>query len=283
MSKGLIFSIEEFSVFDGDGIRTTVFLKGCPMRCAWCHSPESRSFLPEYLRSPNGCLGCGKCFEAGEAETGKRQLSAASVGACPRGLVRLCGEEYDAPALCERLLREKEILDASGGGVTFSGGEPTAQPQFLSECLQLLKGKLNRGLQTSGQCPPRVFEAIAGECDLILFDLKLYDDGAHRRYTGMSNRDIFENFGIALASGAKVVARMPLIPTVTDTEENVEGLCRFLAERGVGYAELLKYNKMAGSKYKLAGQKWDPCFDETVECRVRSEIYGRYGIAYRIV
>ncbi len=283
MKQGKVFSIEEFSVFDGDGIRTTVFLKGCPMRCVWCHSPESQTYESEYLRSPNGCLHCDRCLDAGEKETGKRVLSRASVAACPRNLVRLCGETFDAETLCERLLREKDVLDASGGGVTFSGGEPTMQAEFLLECLRLLKGKLNRGLQTCGKCPPAVFEKIAEECDLILFDLKIFDKAAHLKYVGADNEDILINFDIALRSGAKVVPRMPLIPTLTDTESNVNDWCEWLNERGVKYVELLKYNKMAGSKYKLAGRVWNPPFDESIDCVVRKEIYEKHGIEYKIV
>ncbi|MBQ7642489.1 MAG: glycyl-radical enzyme activating protein [Clostridia bacterium] len=283
MEKGKIFSIEEFSVFDGDGIRTTVFLKGCPLRCAWCHSPEGQSFATEYLRSPNGCLSCGQCLRAGEAATGERKLTEESVLACPRSLVRKCGEDMTSAEVAKRLLKNADVYLATGGGVTFSGGEPTAQPEFLLECLSLLKGKINRGLQTTGFCDPAVFKKIISECDLILFDIKLIDPLLHKKYTGASNEIILENFTAAKNSGAKLVVRTPLIPTVTDSAENVEGICAFLSEEGVYELEILPYNKMAGSKYKLAGKKWSPPYDESLPCEIRKEIYERYGIKYRIV
>ena len=172
-NMGKVFSIEEFSVFDGDGIRTTVFLKGCPLRCSWCHSPEGQSCAREYLRSPNGCLQCGKCLNATFLQTGKRELSEYSVSACPRNLVRSCGEEYTSEKLVEKLEKNLDILNGSGGGVTFSGGEPLMQADFLFECLTLLQGKTNRGLQTTGFCKQSTFEKILTQTDLVLYDLKL--------------------------------------------------------------------------------------------------------------
>ncbi len=128
--KGRIFSIEEFSVFDGDGVRETVFLKGCPLRCNWCHSPEGQNYDVQIVRSPNGCLGCGKCLDAGKKACGKRILTKESVEACPRNLVRVCGEDIESFDLAERILKNAAVLTNMGGGITFSGGEPLFQSDF---------------------------------------------------------------------------------------------------------------------------------------------------------
>ena len=139
MLTGRIFSVEEFATFDGPGIRMTVFLKGCPLRCTWCHNPEGQSFPMEFLRSPNGCTGCGACLDAGQRERGTRCLTEASISACPRNLVRRCGEDITSVQLIDQIMKNARLL--SGGGVTFSGGEPLAQLPFLLECLRLLEGR----------------------------------------------------------------------------------------------------------------------------------------------
>ncbi len=131
MKEAKIFSIEEFSTYDGPGIRMTVFLKGRPLRCSWCHNPEGQSFEAQVVRSPNGCIGCGACLNVGEKETGRRTLTEASIAVCPRGIVRLCGEEYTSERLVGIIGKNVDMLNAAGGGVTFSGGEPLCQHAFL--------------------------------------------------------------------------------------------------------------------------------------------------------
>ena len=276
--QGRIFSIEEFSIFDGDGIRTTVFLKGCPLRCAWCHSPEGQGFAQEYLRSPNGCLSCGACLAAGGGS-----LNAAAADACPRSLIRAAGEDIEASALIARLCRHLDTLNRSGGGITFSGGEPLAQPDFLHECLCLLRGKTNRALQTSGYAPQRVFARILAECDLLLFDLKLIDPVQHKRYTGVTNELILKNYRIAAASGVRLITRIPLIPGVTDTAENISAICRTVQACGVTYAELLPYNRMAGSKYPLAGRVYAPPFDTAKAPDPQPALFAAHGIETKIL
>lgn len=276
--RGKIFSIEEFSIFDGDGIRTTVFLKGCPLRCSWCHSPEGQSPYDEYLRSPNGCLGCGKCLEAGEKTVGKRVLCEESISACPRNLVRKCGIDLDSGTLAEKLLKNADILQKSGGGVTFSGGEPLLQSGFLCETLDLLNGKINRGIQTSGYAEPEKFKRVLEKTDLVLFDIKLLDREKHKRYTGVYNDFILKNYKTLANSGVKFITRMPLIPGVTDTDENITAACRFLSASGVQYIELLPYNRYAGSKYKLCSREYKPDFDENVPVNIDTEKFAKYGI-----
>ena len=139
MKKALIFSIEEFSVFDGPGMRTSVFLMGCPLRCEWCHNPEGQRFSNFILRSPNGCLRCGECEKYTTVKNGTREFSEESIIHCPNKLLRYCGEEMSAEELCRKLEKNLAILNAAGGGVTFSGGEPLMQTEFLSLWVQMFR------------------------------------------------------------------------------------------------------------------------------------------------
>lgn len=283
MSKGLVFSIEEFSVFDGPGIRTSVFLMGCPLRCEWCHNPEGQSFSNYIVRSPNGCIGCGECIKHSIETDGKLVFCEDSIAKCPNNLLRYCAKEYRAVELCERLSKNFAILNASGGGVTFSGGEPTASPEFLLECLELLDGKTSRGVQTSGYCSQTVFGKVLDGCDYMLFDVKIVDDAMHKKYTGLSNEGILRNLKMLASSDKNFVIRTPLIPTVTDTEENIRAIAELLSKNGINMIELLPYNKMTGSKYKLAGKKYTPSFDDSVPICIRSEIFAEYGIEAKTV
>ena len=278
MRSAKVFSIEEFSVFDGPGMRTSVFLMGCPLRCEWCHNPEGQGFDNFILRSPNGCIECGNCQRHAKIDGGKTIFTEESLRSCPNALLRYCAEEYTSAALCKKLERSLPILNASGGGVTFSGGEPTASHEFLLECLTLLKGKTNRAVQTCGYCTPDVFERVLAECDYMLFDLKLIDDALSKRYTGVSSAPILQNLRALAKSGKEFVIRTPLVPGVTDTEENTEAIARLLEDNGVKYVELLPYNKMAGSKYRLAGRVFAPSFDESVPVAIRKELFSKHGI-----
>lgn len=278
VSSALVFSIEEFSVFDGPGIRTSVFLMGCPLRCEWCHNPEGQGYKNFILRSQNGCLKCGNCLKFAERSGDKSIFTEDSIKNCPQNLLRYCAKKYTAEKLCAKLEKNIPILNASGGGITFSGGEPTSNHNFLLECLSLLEGKTNRAVQTSGYCEQSVFAKILDNCDYMLFDVKLVDDALHKRYTGVSNHVILENFRTLASSGKNFVIRTPLIPTVTDTEANSEKIARLLCENGVKYIELLPYNKMAGSKYSLAEKVYQPSFDESCPVALRTEIFARYGI-----
>ena len=246
--EGKVFSIEEFSTFDGPGIRMTVFLKGCPLRCLWCHNPEGQSAETEYMRNFNGCLYCGACERAGMRRNGQIVLTKESVLACSRNLIRKSGETFTAQALAEKILKNADILRKTGGGVTFSGGEPLLQTEFIIDCAKRLQN-LSIALQTSGFAEKEVFERALSVCDYVLYDVKLMDEGEHIRYCGGSNRNILQNYRILVASGKEFVTRVPLIPHITDREENLRAIAAFIKENGVNYVELLPYNKMAGSKY----------------------------------
>lgn len=276
---GTVFSIEEFSVFDGPGIRTSVFLKGCPLRCSWCHNPEGQKSEPEIVKSPNGCIGCGNCIKTVKVDG---RLSEESIKRCPQHLIRYCGEKISDEDLCAKLLKNKRILE-QGGGITFSGGEPFNQSEFMFSCIKKLKGELHTAIQTSGYCDSETFRKSLSLADYYLYDLKIIDEEKHKKYTGVSNKRILENFLSLVKSTVDFVIRVPLIPGVTDTDENFYDIARLLKENNVGYAELLPYNKMAGGKYKMVMREYKPDFDETVEVSYGKEIFDEFKIKTKIM
>lgn len=282
MSIGLVFSIEEFSVFDGPGIRTTVFLKGCPLSCSWCHNPEGQSFTKEILRSPNGCIECGECTKKALAVNGGTRLVEECIEVCPRNLLRVSGTEYTSDQLVDRVMKNTAFY-GEDGGVTFSGGEPLAQPDYLYECLVKLKGRVHRAVQTSGWCDGDTFRKISSEAELFLFDLKVIDREDAIRFTGVDNTPILDNLAYLADSGKSFIIRLPLIPEVTDTAKNISNLTALLKGYGIGYAEALPYNTFAGSKYKLCGRRYTPAFDIKKEVYIPTKEFSENGIELKVL
>lgn len=240
MSTGILFSIEEFAVNDGPGIRTTVFLKGCPLNCVWCHNPEGQRFAPELMT------------KSGRPET--------------------CGYEISAADLAKRILRDRDIFEESGGGVTFTGGEPLSQSDFLLEVMTILGDKVHKVVETSGFAKPDVFESVMEKTDLFLFDIKLVDGDRHREYTGKDNGVILANLSRLMASGKPFVVRVPLIPGVNDSLENMKATADLLeGSTGLQRVELLRYHKTAGAKYSMLGRRYNPPFDTEAEPMIHDE------------
>lgn len=279
--KGKIFSIEEFSTFDGPGIRMTVFLKGCPLSCTWCHNPEGQRRESEYIRRSGDCLHCGACERAATTENGVLRLSEASAAVCPKGLVRRCGEDFSTEELTDRILKNATVLAMNGGGVTFSGGEPLMQADFVRECMLQLRPKVHCALQTCGFVGHETFAQILTMCDYVLYDLKLMDNELHRKFCGVDNAPILVNYRTLVTSGVPFVTRIPLIPGVTDTAENLGQIASFMRECGVSYVEVLPYNKMAGAKYGGLLRTYQPGFDEKREVCDGTNIFAEYGIRVR--
>ena len=248
---GLIFDIKEFAIHDGEGARTTVFLKGCPLRCIWCHNPEGLSPTKELYIKQNGCLGCGRCRIPCHHE--ECQGLGRCLHVCPKDLVSVAGVEYEASALAEKLLKHKLFFDSVGGGVTLSGGEPLLQSEFCIELLALLKGKVHTAIETSGYADREVFQAVTSLCDFVYMDLKLMDEELHKTYTGVSNKKILDNARYLKESGIPHTFRTPLIPHVTDTEENLSAIREFV---GDSPWETLSYNPLAPAKYPSVGRKF---------------------------
>ena len=280
--KGNVFAIEEFSVFDGPGIRTSVFLKGCPLRCSWCHNPEGQKKETEIVKTPNGCIGCGNCKKSSIIDGENIILTEESIKMCPNNLIRFCGKEISDEELCAKLLKNKSILE-NGGGITFSGGEPFFQSDFLFSCLEYLKGNLHTAIQTSGYCDKDIFKKALTLADFFLFDLKIIDEKKHKKYTGVSNKKILKNFSLLTNNRVDFVVRVPLIPGVTDTDENLEAIAKLLSASSVNYIELLPYNKMAGGKYKMVMREYSPDFDETKEVSFGEEIFRKQNIKIKVM
>lgn len=240
---GVVFDIKEFALYDGPGLRCTVFMKGCPLRCSWCHNPEGLAMEPETMKTA-----------AGE---------------------RRVGAIYQAEELAERLERYIPVFDAAGGGVTFSGGEPLLQAEFVSAVMMLLKGRMHVLLQTSGHAQGDVFLQTAGLADMVFFDVKLMDPARHRRFTGVDNGRILDNLRALDRSGMLYRIRLPLIPGVTDTPENYEALREFIRRevRGDTMAglDLLPFNEAAGGKYQAVGRAFNPGFDATQPVNIQPE------------
>lgn len=282
--SGVIFDIKQFAVFDGPGIRTTVFLKGCPLRCMWCHNPEGLSFEPQLMVSGNGCSHCGRCREVCPSPE-HCILCGACISVCPNRLRKICGDRVSSEDLIAVLQKDKDYLASQNGGVTFSGGEPTGQPEFLLECLSGLRG-MHRAIETSAYCNPELFREILEELDYVMMDIKLADEAKHRHYTGVSNQVILKNLEQLKQSGKPFRIRIPVIPGVNDTKENYQQTAELLTDVRTGQlecVELLPYHKTAGAKYGMVNRVYQPEFDINRKPLLETEAFQDRGIPCKIM
>ena len=242
---GTIFDIKELAVHDGPGLRTTVFFKGCPLRCRWCHNPEGLSPQPQLMYKKAACRDCGLCRRP--CSHPDCQPFGRCLHICPENCLELAGRTVSSQTLAEELLASADVLGQGFGGVTFSGGEPLAQPAFLLETASLLRG-VHLCVETSGYASETVFSQMLRTMDYVIMDVKLADSGLHRRYTGVDNSRILANLRLLQSSGIPHLIRTPLIPGITDTPENLDAI-RLLA--GDSSWEQLPYNTLAGAKYAM--------------------------------
>ena len=250
MTDGIVFDIKEFTLHDGPGIRTTVFLKGCPLACKWCHNPEGLSMKSRVMQSP----------------AGTRQI----------------WMKYSSPELAALLNQQATILKANEGGITFSGGEPLLQARFVAEVIDLLDD-LHIVLDTSGYGREQDFCMLLERVDLVYYDLKLMDRQAHRYYTGYSNQRILRNLQILSASKVPFVIRVPLVPRVTDTRDNLSAIARTAGTLpGLLYVNLLPYNRAAGAKYPAVGLEFHPEYDETRPVNIQTDCFDQLGIKVKV-
>ena len=255
--KGKIFDIQRFSVSDGPGIRTTVFFKGCNLKCVWCHNPESQSSASEMLFYKNKCVNCGKCKELCANSLEKCSLCGKCVIECPTEARTIAGKEYTADEVVRELVKDKRLYENSGGGVTFSGGECMLQTDFLTELLKRCKEEgLHTAVDTAGHIPFEYFERIMPYTDLFLYDVKCFDAEIHKRYTGVTNELILENLTKLLATDKSVYIRIPVIEGINDSAEEMKRIKSFLDEHGAPEnIELLPYHALGESKYEALGKK----------------------------
>ncbi len=259
--QALIFDIQRNSFVDGPGIRTTVFFKGCNLRCRWCHNPESQSFEKEILFYKDKCKSCGRC-----AGISVRN----SDFVCPYGAKSVCGKYYSTDALLREVMKDEIFYISSGGGVTFSGGECMLQIDFLLEILKKCKENgIHTAIDTAGNVKWENFEKAMPFTDLFLFDVKMMDSSLHKQYTGVDNTLILENLAKLLSTGAKIIIRIPVIAGINDSVEELEKIKSFIKSYpSVQKIELLSYHGMGEHKYAAIGreaEKFNPPCDEKMK------------------
>lgn len=215
---GTIFNIEEMTLHDGSGVRLTVFMKGCPLHCKWCHNPEGLSIKPQLMYKKEKCCHCGLCFKPCTHDDCKPFGRCLHV--CPNNAISLCGKEYTSDELAKKINSYKRIFDATGGGVTFSGGEPTMQWAFIKEVISKLDN-IKTAIETCGYVSSEIFKDVVNTIDEIYMDIKVYDEQKHIEFTGVSNKQILENFNYLKNHHNNFTIRTPLISGFTDTEENL--------------------------------------------------------------
>ena len=242
---GTVFDIQRFSVHDGPGIRTTVFMKGCPLRCLWCHNPEGLTALPQVQFFEEECIGCGRCGGAKTLE---------NVPGCPSGALKRVGQRWSPEELLEAVLADREFYGREGG-ITFSGGECLLQADFVCHMLELLKAEgISTAIDTCGAVPWEAFRKTLGLCDIYLYDVKLADPRRHREATGQGNQLILENLKRLSDAGGDIRIRIPVIPDINDDPEEMTAIARLLQPlRGVRGVTLIPYNTLGKSKYTTLG------------------------------
>lgn len=271
MQRGLVFNIQKYSVHDGPGIRSTVFLKGCPLSCAWCHNPESIAREREIVVVESRCAACGECRKAcpfAESLGGGAVLPARNepctrcgecVEACPTGARQLVGREMTVAEVMTEVRKDRIFYEESGGGVTLSGGEPLLQAPFVLALLEACRAEgIRTAVDTCGFGCTENLLAIARAADLLLYDLKFMDEARHRAFCGATNRPILENLRALAATSAALWIRVPVIPGVNDDDDNLSALAKFVtALPNVRQVNLLPYHKSGLPKHGRLGHEYD--------------------------
>ncbi len=273
---GMIFNIQKFSINDGPGIRTVVFFKGCPLKCTWCANPESQEPRLQILWDAKKCLHCETCVrscptQAVKAVDGKisvdhKKCSGAGVCSergiciekCPAHALKPEGQRKTVAQIVEVVMQDLPFYEESGGGVTLSGGEATMQPEFAIELLRALKSKnIHTAIETTGFTSPAIFRRIVEYIDLLLFDIKHWDEARHREKTGVSNATILQNMKFAIDAGKDVLPRLPVIPNYNDSIDDAAGFVRRLREVGATRVQLLPFHQFGESKYSMLGRDYE--------------------------
>ena len=278
--QGVVFDVKEFAVFDGPGIRTTVFMKGCPLRCQWCHNPEGLSPKPQLMVSKAACTDCGACREVCPTPDCCTACGKC-VPACRGGFRKIVGQHWSAEALAQRLLKDKDVYALGGGGVTFSGGEPLMQWPFVEAVIGRLDG-VHTAIETSGYASDAVFRSAMETCDLIMLDWKASDPEKHKLYTGVDQAPIRRHAEMLAKGDTPFILRMPIIPGVNDEPEHFETAARLVADsKSLLRVELLPYQPAAGAKYEMVGMQYVPPCDDLAKPRYFTDAFDEFGIPWK--
>lgn len=269
MDKGIIFNIQKFSLHDGPGIRTVVFFKGCPLRCKWCSNPESQSAKVQILWDKDKCRGCGTCvsncprkaIEATENGLVINHSSCIGCGTCVSNCATHAMKAEGEGKTIEEVMRvcrqDLDFYEESGGGVTLSGGEVLMHPDFAAALLETLKREhIHTAIETTGYASPETFRQVIKNTDLLLFDIKHWDEQKHIAGTGVSNRLTLENMKYAVAHGKEVLPRLPVIPGYNNTIDDAKGFVQRLREVNVFQVQLLPFHQFGEKKYAMLGEKY---------------------------
>jgi len=280
MSQGTIFDIKEFSVHDGPGVRVTVFFKGCPLRCIWCHNPEGLNIDPQVMRSFQGCDHCQKCAKPCTHPDCKDLKHCTKI--CPHGLIRKVGESITTRKLIERLEKFTPTLSGFEGGVTLSGGEPLMQPQFLLDLLQNLT--IHTAIQTCGHCDSQAFGEAINLANLVMFDIKLLNPAKHKMYTGVDNDLILKNLKNLKSSGKFFTIRLPIIPGINDNKEHFIGVAELLKDsKNQLCVEVLPFNPLAGAKYPQLDMTFEPKYELNTVTQFHVDVLKDAGLTVSIL
>lgn len=252
-----IFNIQQMSFVDGPGIRTTVFFKGCNLQCKWCHNPESQSTSKHRMVHMDKCKHCGKCVEVCPYHLKKCDFCGKCVENCLNDAIEICGKDISVDALLKQILKDQVFYDNSNGGVTFSGGECMLQIEYLAKILSECKNRgIHTAVDTAGNIPWSYFEKVIPLTDMFLYDIKSMNNQIHKKYTGVENILILDNLAKLLKMKQRIWVRVPIIPDVNDTEEEMKSIKSFFEVNGFPEkVELLPYHRMGEHKYGLLGRK----------------------------
>jgi pyruvate formate lyase activating enzyme len=270
MKNGVVFDIRKYSIHDGPGIRTTVFFKGCPLRCWWCHNPEGQDAEPELVYRKSRCIGCGECVKSCQREALSLAAQVISVNrekcvlcndccrVCPSDALSIAGKQMSVKEILEEIEKDRTFYEESGGGVTFSGGEPLLQPDFLNTLLKECKERaIHTVVDTCGFAQYETIDRIRDKVDLFLYDIKTMNNRKHRKYTGASNEQILKNLRKLAESGSSIVISFPIILGINDDDKNVTRTAEFISSLpNILQVNLLPYHRAGIEKYKNLGKPY---------------------------